>query len=130
LTKQAELKTAAAFLQLNHFSVRQRSDLAVTHFLQQTFPFRLPSPRLGSWPALCVADHKASASPLPASRSWPGRNLCVAQILPADRLENFGFRTFPQGFLNHLETPAPYPDSTGLSGFGQLRKSVYEQHLS
>jgi hypothetical protein len=124
------LKTAAAFLQLNYFSIRQRSDLAVTHFLQQTFPFRLLGPRLGSRPASRVADHKASVSPMPASRPWPGGNLCIAQILPADWLENFGFRPFPQGFLNHLETPAPYPDSTGLSGFGQIRKSVYEQRLS
>ena len=39
-------------------------------------------------------------------------------------------RAFPQAFLNHLETPAPYPDSPGLLDWGRARKSVCEQRLS
>jgi hypothetical protein len=37
---------------------------------------------------------------------------------------------FPKAFLNHLETAAPYPDSSGLLDWGQTQKSVYKQRLS
>jgi hypothetical protein len=32
------------------------------------------------------------------------------------KVENFESRAFPQAFLNHLETAASYPDSSGLAG--------------
>jgi hypothetical protein len=56
--------------------------------------------------------------------------LCIAQKAATDAEENFESRAFPQVFLNHLETPAPYPDSSGLPGSGQAPKSVCEQRLS
>jgi hypothetical protein len=60
-----------------------------------------------SRPALCAADHRGMVHRLSGSQRWPQAKLCIAQGAPADILENFESRAFPQGFLNHLETPAP-----------------------
>jgi hypothetical protein len=44
--------------------------------------------------------------------------------------KNLESHAFPKAFLNHLETAAPYPDSSGLLDWGQTQKSVYKQRLS
>jgi hypothetical protein len=62
----------------------------------------LPKPR-----ALCAADHRAWAIGFREASAGLKAKLCIAQGEPADILENFESRGFPQGFLNHLETPAP-----------------------
>jgi hypothetical protein len=50
--------------------------------------------------------------------------------MATDIQENLKSHAFPQVFLHHLETPAPYPDSLGLPASGQAWKSVCEQRLS
>ncbi len=70
---------------------------------------------------------------MPPVTTRPGGNgaaIVRRTRIAAMMFENFESRAFPQGFLNHLETPAPYPDSSGLSGFGLAQKSVFEQRLS
>lgn len=46
-----------------------------------------------------------------AWRGQPIQRACASHKSPYCPLENFQSGAFPQGFLNHLETPAPYPDS-------------------
>lgn len=48
-----------------------------------------------------------SPSALSEGPCWLKVRLCVAQRTYVDTFENFEPRAFPQGFLNHLETPAP-----------------------
>jgi hypothetical protein len=59
------------------------------------------------------------SSPTPVGTGKP--RLCAAQVLAASLSaprENFESHTFRQGFLNLLETPAAYPDSSGLPWLG------------
>jgi hypothetical protein len=92
------------YLSLAHFHCESGFDTRANPF-KAGVPPRSPGVSRAGW----QGPPNAISWPLMATEGFPPAQieLCIAPRTYADTFENFESRAFPQGFLNHLETPAP-----------------------